>query len=66
MGELLKKMMRFNYDTSSAKQIEDVAEGAALMQEQHASDILSLGEIAGVKPSDVRIQRAAAVAERLR
>lgn len=66
MGDLLRKMFRINYETRSRDEIEEVAEGAALMQEQHARDVLSMADDAGVKASDFRVQRAAAVLERLR
>jgi hypothetical protein len=66
MGELLRKMFRINYDTRTVKDIEAVAEGAALMQEQHARDILSLAETSGIADTDVRVQRAQQVVERLR
>jgi biotin synthase-like enzyme len=66
MGDLLQKMFRINYDTRSLQEIEAVAEGAALMQEQHARDFVSLAETAGLEESDERVQRAAQVVERLR
>jgi hypothetical protein len=66
MGDLLRKMFRINYDTRTLKDIEDVAEGAALMQEQHARDVLSMAEEAGVGKSDVRVQRAQKIVEQLR
>jgi hypothetical protein len=66
MGELLRKMLRVNYETRPVKDIEAVAEGAALMQEQHARDLLSLAETAGLGPKDVRVMRAGQVVERLR
>jgi len=66
MGELVRKMFRINYETRSRDEIEAVAEGAALMQEQHARDILLMAETAGVGPADFRVQRAAQVMERLR
>ena len=66
MGELLRKMLRVNYDGRSVKDIEAVAEGAALMQEQHARDLLSLAETAGLGVDDIRVMRAGQVVERLR
>jgi hypothetical protein len=66
MGDLLRKMTRLDPETRSRQQIEDVAEGAALMQEQHARDVLSMAEVAGIGGSDVRVQRALAIFERLR
>ena len=66
MGELVRKMFRFNYEKASLSQIEEVAEGAALMQEQHARDIVSMAETAGVSKNDPRVKRAKQVAERLR
>jgi hypothetical protein len=66
MGELLRKMFRINHETRSVKDIEAVAEGAALMQEQHARDLLSLAETAGLDPTDIRVMRAGQVVERLR
>ena len=66
MGDLLRKMLRINYDQRTIKEIEAVAEGAALMQEQHARDLLSLAETAGLGVTDVRVMRAGQVVERLR
>jgi hypothetical protein len=66
MGDLLRKVFRVNYDTRSLVEIEDVAEGAALMQEQHARDVISMAETAGVGKSDARVKRAKQVMERLR
>ena len=66
MGDLLRKVLRINYETRSREEIEAVAEGAALMQEQHARDLVSLAETAGLGPSDERVQRAGQVVERLR
>lgn len=66
MGDLLRKMFRTNYDTRSLQEIEAVAEGAALMQEQHARDLVSLAETAELATSDARVQRAAQVVEKLR
>jgi hypothetical protein len=66
MGDLLRKVFRFNYEKVSRGQIEDAAEGAALMQDQHARDLVSLAETAGIRKSDVRVQRAQQVVERLR
>jgi hypothetical protein len=66
MGDLLRKVLRTNYETRSREEIEAVAEGAALMQEQHARDVVSMGETAGIGKSDARVQRAQQVVERLR
>jgi hypothetical protein len=66
MGDLVRKMLRVNFDTRTVKEIEAVAEGAALMQEQHARDVLSMAEEAGVGKSDQRVQRAQQVVEQLR
>ena len=66
MGDLLRKMLRINYDQRTVKEIEAVAEGAALMQEQHARDVLSMAEEAGVGKSDQRVTRAQQVVEHLR
>ncbi|HEV7883945.1 MAG TPA: hypothetical protein VGO81_10265 [Solirubrobacteraceae bacterium] len=66
MGDLLRKVLRINYETRSREEIEAVAEGAALMQEQHARDAVSMAEAAGIGKSDVRVQRAQQVLERLR
>jgi hypothetical protein len=66
MGELLRKVFRVNYETRSLAEIEAVAEGAALMQEQHARDVMSMAEIAGIGTSDKRVQRAQQIVERLR
>jgi hypothetical protein len=66
MGDLLRKMIRTNYETRSRDEIEAVAEGAALMQEQHARDVVSMAETAGISKNDARVQRAQKVMERLR
>jgi hypothetical protein len=66
MGDLLRKVLRINYETRSREEIEAVAEGAALMQEQHARDVVSMAETAGIGRSDARVQRAQQVVERLR
>jgi hypothetical protein len=66
MGDLLRKVFRINYEKRSLAEIEAVAEGAALMQEQHARDVLSMAETAGVGKSDARVKRAKQVMERLR
>ncbi len=66
MGDLLRKMFRINYEKRTRDEIEAAAEGAALMQEQHARDVLSMAEEAGVGESDFRVQRAQQVLERLR
>jgi hypothetical protein len=66
MGDLLRKMFLGGYDTKSDAQIEDVAEGALLMQEQLARDILSLAEEAGIEKGDPRVVRATEIFEKLR
>jgi hypothetical protein len=66
MGDLLRKMLRLNYDSRTLTEIENVAEGAANMQEQHARDVLSMAEEAGVGKSDMRVQRAQRIVEQLR
>jgi len=66
VGDLLRKVLRINYEKRSRGEIEDVAEGAALMQEQHARDVLLMAETAGVRKSDARVKRAQQVVERLR
>jgi hypothetical protein len=66
MGELLRKMFRGNYDNRSDDQIEAVAEGALLMQEQLARDVISLAEEAGLEKTDQRVARAVEIFERLR
>lgn len=66
MGDLLRKVFRINYEKRSHAEVEAVAEGAALMQEQHARDVVSMAETAGVRASDARVQRAKQVMERLR
>jgi hypothetical protein len=66
MGDLLRKVFRINYEKRSLAEVEAVAEGAALMQEQHARDVLSMAETAGVGKSDARVKRAQQVMERLR
>jgi hypothetical protein len=66
MGELLRKMFLGGYDTKSDDQIEAVVEGALLMQEQLARDIISLAEEAGLEKSDARVVRAVDIFEKLR
>jgi 7-cyano-7-deazaguanine synthase in queuosine biosynthesis len=66
MGDLLRKMLRINYDQRTIKEIEAVAEGAAQMQEQHARDVISMAEEANVGRADVRVKRAESVVEQLR
>ncbi len=66
MGDLLAKMFLGGYDKMSDAQIEDVAEGALLMQEQLARDIISLAEEAGLQKSDPRVVRATEIFEKLR
>jgi hypothetical protein len=66
MGELLRKMFRGTYDSKSDDQIEAVAEGALLMQEQLARDVISLAEEAGLQKSDQRVVRATEIFEKLR
>ena len=66
MGDLLRKVFRVNYEKRSLAEVEAVAEGAALMQEQHARDVLSMAETARAGKSDARVKRAQQVMERLR
>ena len=66
MGDLLRKMFIGGYEKKSDAQLEDVAEGALLMQEQLARDIISLAEQAGLGKSDVRVVRAQEIFEKLR
>ena len=66
MGDLLRKVFRINYEKRSLAEVEAVAEGAALMQEQHARDVVSMAETAGIGKSDARVKRAQQVMERLR
>jgi F0F1-type ATP synthase epsilon subunit len=66
MGDLLRKMMRINFENRTKEEIEVIAEGAALMQEQHARDVLLMAETAGVRDSDFRVQRAQQTVKRLR
>jgi F0F1-type ATP synthase epsilon subunit len=66
MGDLLRKMMRINFENRTKEEIEVIAEGAALMQEQHARDVLLMAETAGVRDSDIRVQRAQQTLKRLR
>jgi len=66
MGDLLRKVFRINYESRSLAEIEAAAEGAALMQEQHARDVISMAETAGIGKSDERVKRAQQVVERLR
>ena len=66
MGDLLRKMFIGGYENRSDAQIEDVAEGALLMQEQLARDIISLAQEAGIGTSDARVVRAQEIFEKLR
>jgi len=66
MDELLRKVFRGTYDKKSDDQIEAVAEGALLMQEQLARDIISLAEEAGLQKTDPRVVRATEIFEKLR
>ena len=66
MGDLLRKMFLGGYDTKSDDQIEAIAEGALLMQEQLARDIISLAEEAGLEKTDNRVVRATEIFEKLR
>jgi hypothetical protein len=66
MGDLLRKMFIGGYEKKSDAHLEDIAEGALLMQEQLARDIISLAEQAGLGKSDVRVVRAQEIFEKLR
>jgi len=66
MGDLLRKMFLGGYDNQSDAQIEDLVEGALLMQEQLARDIISLAGEAGLEKSDPRVVRATEIFEKLR
>ena len=66
MGDLLRKMFLGGYEAKSDAQLEDAAEGALLMQEQLARDIISLAEEAGLEKTDVRVIRATEIFEKLR
>jgi hypothetical protein len=66
MGDLLRKMFLGGYDTKSDAQLEDVAEGALLMQEQLARDVISLAEEAGLEKTHPRVVRATEIFEKLR
>jgi len=66
MGDLLRKMFIGGYEKRSDAQLEDIAEGALMMQEQLARDILLLAEEAGLGKSDVRVVRARELFEKLR
>jgi hypothetical protein len=66
MGDLLRKMFIGGYDNKSDAQLEDIAEGALLMQEQLARDVIALGQEAGLGKSDARIKRAQEIFEKLR
>jgi hypothetical protein len=66
MGDLLRKMFVYGYEKKSDVQLEDVAEGALLMQEQLSRDIISLAEEAGLEKSDPRVQRATEIFEKLK
>lgn len=66
MGDLLRKMFLGGYEKQSDARLEDAAEGALLMQEQLARDIISLAEEAGLEPTDSRVVRATEIFEKLR
>jgi len=66
MSDLLRKMFLGGYEKTSDAALEDIAEGALLMQEQLARDIIALAEEAGVGKSDVRVVRAVEIFEKLR
>ena len=66
MGDLLRKMFLGGYESKSDAQLEDAAEGALLMQEQLARDIISLAEEAALEKTDVRVIRATEIFEKLR
>lgn len=66
MGDLLKKVLRGDPAEKSEAEIEDVAEGALMMQEQLARDVLSLAEDSSVRKSDQRVKRARKIFEKLR
>jgi hypothetical protein len=66
MGDLLRKMFLGGYDQKSDAQIENIAEGALLMQEQLARDVISLAEEAGLEKADPRVVRATEIFEKLR
>ena len=66
MGDLLHKMFIGGYEKKSDAQLEDIAEGALLMQEQLARDIISLAQQAGLGQADARVVRAQEIFEKLR
>jgi hypothetical protein len=66
MGDLLRKMFRGDYENKSDAQLEDAAEGALLMQEQLARDVISLAREAGLEATDPRVVRATEIFEKLR
>ncbi len=66
MGDLMRKMFIAGYDKKSDAQLEELAEGALLMQEQLARDIISLAGEAGLPKTDVRVVRAVEIFEKLR
>jgi len=66
MGELLKRMLRADPAEKSEAQIEEVAEGALMMQEQLARDVISLAEDSSIRKSDARVKRAKEIFEKLR
>ncbi len=66
MGDLMRKMFIGGYDKKSDAQLEELAEGALLMQEQLARDIISLADEAGLPKTDVRVVRAVEIFEKLR
>jgi hypothetical protein len=66
MDGLLQKMLRGDPTEKPEHQIEEVAEGALMMQEQLARDVISLAEDSNIRKSDKRVQRARKIFERLR
>ncbi len=65
MADYLVRMLGENYKEAPRAVIEEVAEGAATAQLQHAQDILSLAEVTPHKRKDPRILRAQDVVDRL-
>ncbi|MDQ3849337.1 MAG: hypothetical protein M3296_01800 [Actinomycetota bacterium] len=65
MSDYLPKVLGPNYASAPDDVIEEVAEGALLMQQWLAQDLLSLAEIAATKRKDPRVLRARDILERL-
>lgn len=69
MGYFLRRMLGDKADSLTREQIEEIAEGALAMQEQHAQDVLSLVEAMRMPEAhaekDQRVVRARTTMKRL-